>query len=125
MTEKTHSIANALSNPSFIAAGVAGVLSVIVKHLPFYAEFTDIINTLIAPISILISYFITWLLAHFQALTLPEVHALSRLNKREKIIIKQLDSQHLSPTARKSLQKELDEIAISKARIGKTEIKIE
>ncbi len=116
---------NIWQNPALAAAGIATIVSALANYLNLDADTMKLISTISPPISILLSYTCIWILAKFFAFSITETKALTRLNKREKIIQKELKRTDLPSRTKKKLQNELDEIVIAKSQIGKENSTIE
>ena len=116
---------NIWQNPALAAAGIATIVSALANYLNLDANTMKLISTISPPLSILLSYTCIWILANFFAFSITEIKALTRLNKREKIIQKDLKKTDLSSRTKKKLQNELDEIVIAKSQIGKENSTIE
>lgn len=116
---------NIWQNPALAAAGIATIISAIANYSKVDTDTMKLISTISPPISILISYVFIWLLAKIFAFSIYETRALTRLNTREKTIRKDLNKEHLSKDAKKRLQAELDDIAITRSQIGKENSTIE
>lgn len=116
---------NIWQNPALAAAGIATIVSALANYLNLDANTMKLISTISPPLSILLSYTCIWILAKFFAFSITETKALTRLNKRERIIQKDLKKTDLSSRAKKKLQNELDEIVIAKSQIGKENSTIE
>lgn len=110
---------NIWQNPALAAAGIATFMSAVANYLNLDANTMKLISTISPPISILLSYICIWALARFFAFSIAETKALTRLNKREKIIQKELKKMGISKEAKKKLQAELDEVVTAKSQIGK------
>ena len=113
---------NIWQNPALAAAGIATIVSALANYLNLDANTMKLISP---PLSILLSYTCIWILARFFAFSITETKALTRLNKRERIIQKDLKKTDLSSRTKKKLQNELDEIVIAKSQIGKENSTIE
>ena len=116
---------NIWQNPALAAAGIATIVSALANYLNLDADTMKLISTISPPLSILLSYTFIWILAKFFAFSITETKALTRLNKREKIIQKALKKTDLSSKTKKKLQNELNEIVIAKSQIGKENSTIE
>ena len=116
---------NIWQNPALAAAGIATIVSALANYLNLDADTMKLISTISPPLSILLSYTCIWILAKFFAFSITETKALTRLNKRERIIQKDLKKTDLSSRTKKKLQNELDEIVIAKSQIGKENSTIE
>lgn len=116
---------NIWQNPALAAAGIATIVSALANYLNLDANTMKLISTISPPLSILLSYTCIWILAKFFAFSITETKALTRLNKRERIIQKDLKKTDLSSRTKKKLQNELDEIVIAKSQIGKENSTIE
>nr|WP_314053032.1 hypothetical protein [uncultured Neisseria sp.] len=116
---------NIWQNPALAAAGIATIVSALANYLNLDANTMKLISTISPPLSILLSYTCIWILARFFAFSITETKALTRLNKRERIIQKDLKKTDLSSRTKKKLQNELDEIVIAKSQIGKENSTIE
>ncbi|AUX61650.1 hypothetical protein JF634_11290 [Simonsiella muelleri] len=81
---------NIWQNPALAAAGIATFMSAVANYLNLDANTMKLISTISPPISILLSYICIWALARFFAFSIAETKVLTRLNKREKIILKEL-----------------------------------
>lgn len=120
---------NIFANPVAISAGISLVLSSVLKNQHIaqrLQDYQEIIEGLLAPLSILLSYGIVWLFAKFYVLSIPERKALSILESKEKRIKKQLkkNSTYLNEKTKNELQEELNRIAIEKAKIGSQDTKL-
>lgn len=116
---------NIWQNPAVAAAGIATIVSGLANYLNLDADTMKLISTISPPLSILLSYTCIWILAKFFAFSITETKALTRLNKREKIIQKELKKTDLPSRTKKKLQNELEEIVIAKSQIGKENSTIE
>ena len=116
---------NIWQNPALAAVGIATFMSAVANYLNLDANTMKLISTISPPLSILLSYTCIWILAKFFAFSITETKALTRLNKRERIIQKDLKKTDLSSRTKKKLQNELDEIVIAKSQIGKENSTIE
>ena len=116
---------NIWQNPALAAAGIATIVSALANYLNLDADKIKLISTISPPLSILLSYTCIWILAKFFAFSITETKALTRLNKREKIIQKELKKTGMSKETKKRLQAELDEIVFAKSQIGKENSTVE
>lgn len=116
---------NIWQNPAMAAAGIATIVSGLANYLNLDADTMKLISTISPPLSILLSYTCIWILAKFFAFSITETKALTRLNKREKIIQKELKKPDLPSKTKKKLENELDEIVMAKSQIGKENSTIE
>lgn len=116
---------NIWQNPALAAAGIATFMSAVANYLNLDANTMKLISTISPPISILLSYICIWALARFFAFSIAETKVLTRLNKREKIILKELKKTGISKETKKKLQNELDEIVLAKSQIGKENSTVE
>lgn len=116
---------NIWQNPAVAAAGIATIVSGLANYLNLDADTMKLISTISPPLSILLSYTCIWILAKFFAFSITETKALTRLNKREKIIQKELKKTDLPSKTKKKLENELDEIVMAKSQIGKESSTIE
>lgn len=116
---------NIWQNPAVAAAGIATIMSGLANYLNLDADTMKLISTISPPLSILLSYTCIWILAKFFAFSITETKALTRLNKREKIIQKELKKTDLPSKTKKKLENELAEIVMAKSQIGKENSTIE
>lgn len=110
---------NILQNPFILSAGISGILSAIASIGSFDADTMKIVNVVIPPLSLALSYMMAWITAKFYTLSIQEQQALSKLKAREKRIRKELKKGGISQTMQKKLEKELDDIVWEKSQIGK------
>ncbi len=110
---------NILQNPFILSAGISGILSAIASICSFDADTMTIVNVVIPPLSLTLSYVMAWITAKFYTLSIQEQQALSKLKAREKRIRKELKKDGISEAMQKKLEKELDDIVWEKSQIGK------
>lgn len=116
---------NIWQNPALAAAGIATIVSALANYLNLDANTMKLISTISPPLSILLSYTGIWILAKFFAFSITETRALTRLNKRQGIIQKELKKPDLPSETKEKLQEELGAIIIAKSQIGKENSTIE
>lgn len=107
--------------PVATSAAFATFLSLIAGHFHLDEDHTKLVNTLIPPLSLLLSYGFSWLTAKFYTFSIAEIRALSRLKAREKLVRGELKKGGISTKLQKELQKELDDIVRAKSQIGKSD----
>lgn len=105
--------------PAGTSAAIAAFLSFAASHFHFDENYMKLVNMVIPPLSLLLSYGFSWCTAKFYTFSIPEIRALSRLNAREKLIRSELKKEGISTKLKKELQNELDDIVRAKSQIGK------
>lgn len=113
---------NIFQNPFLLSAGISAILSGLASTFQVGTEAMKLINIVIPPSSLMLSYVLAWILAKVNPLSISEHYALSRLKAREKRIRKDIDTGGISQKTERELKKELDAIILEKSQIGKTGI---
>jgi len=124
-------IIDVLKNPLMTAPGISAILVAAIKELtkifPSLRDYSDLFTTLIPIASILLAYFLVWLFSKFYSLSFEQQSALTNLNSRRGRIKKELKNgdKYLTDETKEKLHKELNQISIEIATIGKINTKID
>ncbi len=113
---------NIFQNPFVLSAGISAILSGLASTFQAGAEAMKLINIVIPPSSLILSYVLAWILAKVHPLSISEHYALSRLKERENRIRECLAAEGISPQAERELKRDLDAVILEKSQIGKTGI---
>ena len=113
--------ATIFQDPFLLSAAISGILGALIGTYPLDAGVMKVINVVIPPVSIVLSYVLAWIIAKFYTLSVAEQLALSRLTAREKRIRKDLKAGDMSTETQEILKKELDNIILEKSQIGRTD----